>query len=103
MWGGTRGGGRRVLPRPSLLTDGTLVGFAEPALQGRVDVFGAIGHWFGRYAKRGVRHGEPFEGAGMKSMQFVRTGDGWRISAAAWDDDRPGVGPDAHRSGQMVV
>lgn len=27
----------------------------------------------------------------MKSLQFVRTGEGWRISAAAWDDEREGV------------
>jgi hypothetical protein len=26
---------------------------------------------------------------GMKSIQFVRTDAGWRISAAGWDDDRP--------------
>jgi hypothetical protein len=27
----------------------------------------------------------------MKSIQLVRTAAGWRITAAAWDDERPGV------------
>jgi hypothetical protein len=27
----------------------------------------------------------------MKSVQLVRTADGWRIAAAVWDDERPGV------------
>jgi hypothetical protein len=27
----------------------------------------------------------------MKTIQFVRTADGWRISAAAWDDERDGL------------
>ena len=32
--------------------------------------------------------GEPFTGRGAKSVQLVRTSDGWRISAVAWDDER---------------
>ena len=36
----------------------------------------------------GEQDGTPFSGRGMKSLQFVRTGEGWRISAAAWDDER---------------
>jgi hypothetical protein len=27
----------------------------------------------------------------VKTLQFVRTGAGWRISAAAWDDERDGL------------
>jgi len=27
----------------------------------------------------------------MKTIQFIRTSEGWRISAAAWDDERPGL------------
>jgi len=30
-------------------------------------------------------------GRGMKTLQFVRTVTGWRISAAAWDDERDGL------------
>jgi hypothetical protein len=80
-----------IAPRAALLSGGTLVDFEEWPLSGRTDVFGDIAHWFGAYAKEGVQGGEPFTGRGMKSLQFVRTAEGWRISAAAWDDERPGV------------
>lgn len=76
-------------PRRTMLTDGTLTDFREEARSGRLDVFGDIAQWFGRYAKEGVMGGIPLAGGGMKSVQLVRTGAGWRISAVAWDDDRP--------------
>lgn len=85
-----------IAPRRALLIDGSLAEFSEHATQGGVDVFGDIAHWFGRYIKDGLFHGQPYRGAGMKSMQFVRTNDGWRISAAAWDDERPGLSPHDH-------
>jgi hypothetical protein len=32
----------------------------------------------------------------MKTIQLIRTADGWRIGAIAWDDERDGVRlPDA--------
>jgi hypothetical protein len=80
-----------IAPRAALLTSGDLVDFKEWAVGGRVDVFGDIAHWFGSYAKEGVQNGKPFTGRGMKTMQFIRTADGWRITAAAWDDERPGL------------
>ena len=79
-----------ITPRQKMLTDGTLVDFHEEAQSGRLEVFGGIAHWFGRYSKGGVLGGAQFEGGGMKSMQLVRTAAGWRISAAAWEDDAPG-------------
>ncbi|MDR7252612.1 RimJ/RimL family protein N-acetyltransferase [Nocardioides sp. BE266] len=80
-----------ISPRRTILTDGTLTGFSEHAGRGRVDVFGDVAHWFGRYTKDGVMDGERIPGAGMKSVQLVRTADGWRISAMAWDDERDGL------------
>jgi hypothetical protein len=80
-----------IAPREVLLLDGTLVDFREWGVSGRTDVYGDIAHWFGGYAKAGVHDGKPFSGRGMKSLQFVRTREGWRISAAAWDDDREGM------------
>ena len=80
-----------IAPREALLTGGTLVDFREWQVSGRTDLFGDIAHWFGTYAKAGVQEGMPFRGRGMKSLQFVRTWDGWRISAAAWDDEREAV------------
>ncbi|WP_229399244.1 GNAT family N-acetyltransferase [Micromonospora okii] len=78
-----------IEPRRAMLTDGTLTDFREEARSGRLDLFGDIAQWFGRYAKEGHINGAPLAGGGMKSMQFVRTAAGWRISAAVWDDDRP--------------
>jgi hypothetical protein len=80
-----------IAPREALLTGGVLVDFHEWSLGGRVDVFGDIAAWFGAYAKEGVHDGEPTAGRGMKSVQLVRTPEGWRISAVAWDDERPGL------------
>ena len=80
-----------IAPRADLLSGGTLVEFKEWELSGRIDLFGDIAHWFGAYEKAGVQDGEPFTGRGMKSLQFVRTPQGWRISAAAWDDERDGL------------
>lgn len=80
-----------LAPRRTILTDGTLTDFSEHAGQGRLDVFGDVAHWFGRYAKDGVMDGRSVPGAGMKSVQLVRTAEGWRISAMAWDDERDGL------------
>jgi hypothetical protein len=80
-----------IAPRQALLEGGTLVDFREWELSGRVEMFGDIAHWFGSYAKEGVQDGTPFTGRGMKTIQFVRMSAQWRISAAAWDDERDGM------------
>lgn len=80
-----------IAPRRALLEGRGLTGFREWVDSGRLDVFGDIAAWFGGYAKAGVQDGEPLSGRGMKSLQLVRTVDGWRIVAAVWDDERPGV------------
>ncbi len=80
-----------IAPRQALLEGGTLVDFREWALPGRTEIFGDIAQWWGSYAKEGVQDGTPFTGRGMKTIQFIRTTSGWRITAAAWDDERPGL------------
>ncbi len=80
-----------IAPREALLSGGTLVDFREWHVAGRTDLFGDIAHWFGTYAKAWEQAGTPHSGRGMKSLQLVRTGEGWRISAAVWDDEREGV------------
>jgi hypothetical protein len=92
-----------IAPRRTLLTDGTLTGFSEHAVQGRVDVFGDVAHWFGSYEKDGLLDGQPCPGAGMKSVQLVRTADGWRVSAAAWDDEREGLSRADHVVAERYV
>lgn len=78
-------------PRQALLTAGTLTGFGEWELVGRSEIWGDIAQHVGSYAKAGVQDGVPISGRGLKVLQFVRTPAGWRISAAAWDDERPGL------------
>jgi hypothetical protein len=79
-----------IAPRMRLLSSGDLTEFREWELSGRTDVFGDIAQHFCSYAKTGVQHGTAFTGRGRKTLQFVRTPAGWRISAAAWDDERDG-------------
>jgi len=77
-----------IAPRRELLSSGTLTDFREWELSGHTEVFGDIAQHFCGYAKAGVQNGTPFTGRGMKTLQFVRTSAGWRISAVAWDDER---------------
>ncbi len=76
-----------LAPRVELLTGGRLVDFSEWPVEGRVERHGEVAHWFGTYAKQGTLDGEPYGGTGAKSIQLVRTAEGWRISAVAWSDD----------------
>lgn len=75
-----------VEPRLRLLADGRLREFAEWETSERTEIAGDIASRFGAYRKSGILDGEPFEGGGTKTIQFVRTPEGWRISAFAWYD-----------------
>ncbi|MFJ5306540.1 DUF4440 domain-containing protein [Streptomyces sp. NPDC088350] len=75
-----------IEPRRLLLTDGRLVEFSEWETSERTEIVGDIASRFGEYRKSGILDGEPFEGGGTKTIQFVRTPEGWRISALAWWD-----------------
>ena len=83
-----------IAPRRDLLTGGTLTDFREWEVSGHTEIFGAVAQRWSTYAKEGVQDGQHFTGRGAKTLQFVRTPQGWRISAAAWDDERE----DAHAS-----
>jgi hypothetical protein len=80
-----------IAPRQALVDSGELTSFAEFETHAITEVFGQVAHRLSSYGKRGVSGGEPFEGAGVISTQFVLTPDGWRISSMAWDDERPGL------------
>ena len=78
-------------PRAAMVRAGELTRFREVELSETTVVFGNVAHRFSAYAKSGMMKGIPFEGRGMISSQFVLTPDGWRMSAMAWDDERPGL------------
>ncbi|MGW7132414.1 DUF4440 domain-containing protein [Streptomyces bobili] len=75
-----------IEPRERLLAEGRLVEFSEWETSERTEIAGDIASRFGEYSKSGTLDGEPFEGGGTKTIQFVRTPQGWRISAFAWYD-----------------
>ena len=80
-----------IAPREKLLNSGSLVDFEEREIHETTRIFGDIAQRFSHYRKSGVLDGTPFEIHGMKSLQFVRTRDGWRISSLIWDDEREGL------------
>lgn len=75
-----------IEPREKLLSEGRLVEFSEWETSARTEVAGDIASRVGEYRKSGLLDGEPYEGAGVKTFQFVRTPEGWRIAAFSWYD-----------------
>ncbi|GAA4967363.1 hypothetical protein GCM10023205_35360 [Yinghuangia aomiensis] len=76
-----------VGPREKLLSEGRLVVFSEWETSARTEVVGDLATRFLEYRKSGLLDGTPYEGGGTKTIQYVRTPDGWRISAFAWFDE----------------
>lgn len=80
-----------IEPRQAMVRSGDLTRFRETELSQTTVVFGNVAHRFSAYAKSGTLKGVPFEARGMISTQFIHTPQGWKISAMAWDDERPGL------------
>jgi hypothetical protein len=85
-----------IAPRERILTDGTLADFDESEEEARTDIHGNVAQRLSLYRKSGVLAGQPFTTRGLKTIQLVRTPDGWRVSALAWDDAREGFEPPEH-------
>jgi hypothetical protein len=75
-----------VAPREELLAGGRLLGFSEWETTERTEIAGDIASRSGEYRKSGTLDGKPVDGAGHTTFQFVRTPEGWRITAFAWYD-----------------
>jgi hypothetical protein len=80
-----------IEPRQALVGSGELTRFREVELSETTEIFGNVAHRFSAYAKSGVMKGTAFEARGMISTQFILTAEGWKMSAMAWDDERPGL------------
>lgn len=76
-----------VEPRRALLSDGSITDFVEEEISGTTEIFGHIAQRFSRYRKSWKAGGHTCSGGGAKSLQFVRTPDGWRIASLVWDDE----------------
>ena len=80
-----------IEPRQRVVDSGELTRFEERETAEITEIFGAIAHRLSIYVKHGLSAGTVIEGRGVISIQFVATPAGWRISALAWDDERPGL------------
>jgi hypothetical protein len=80
-----------IAPRQALVASGELTRFKEWELSETTQVFGNIAHRYSVYGKAGTQNGKAFEARGVISTQFVKTPQGWKMSAMAWDDERPGL------------
>ena len=76
-----------IEPRRVILTDGTLADFCEEEVSDSTKIFGNVAQRFSRYKKSWSQGGDRFTGGGAKSIQFIRTSDGWKIFSLAWDDE----------------
>lgn len=85
-----------IEPRQRVVDSGELTRFKEVETAEITEIFGNVAHRFSTYAKYGSNTGGAFEGRGMISTQFILTPAGWKISAMAWDDERPGLTIPAH-------
>jgi hypothetical protein len=75
-----------VTPRHALLAGDRLQGFREWEVSGRTEQFLAVAQHWCTYSKSWTEAGREHHGHGAKTLQLVRTGQGWRIAALAWDD-----------------
>jgi hypothetical protein len=78
-------------PRERMLNDGTLTDFREEEISERTDLFGNMACRLSTYRKSWKSSGQAFAAKGMKAIHFVRTSEGWKMSALIWDDEREGV------------
>ena len=77
--------------RQAQVDAGELTRFHEAELSETTGIFGNVAQRFSVYEKSGTLKGASFETRGMIATQFILTPAGWRMSAMAWDDERPGL------------
>lgn len=75
-----------IAPRRQMLTDGTLTDFHERETSHATQISARIAQRWCTFEKSGRLKGVAFHGTGTKTLQFIKTGRGWRISAVAWDE-----------------
>lgn len=72
-------------------TVGGLKQFEEREIVHRTEIFGRVAHRFSTYEARfDVKSPEP-AAVGINSIQFVKTDDGWKISAMCWFNQKESI------------
>lgn len=75
-----------LAPRKKILSDGTLKEFKEWEVSATSKISGNIAQRFSTYEKSGALNEVPFKASGNKIFQFIKTREGWKISAVVWED-----------------
>jgi RimJ/RimL family protein N-acetyltransferase len=75
-----------LTPRKELLSGGLLKEFEEYETFSETKIVGNIAQRFSVYQKEGYHNGTHFSENGHKLFQFIRTEQGWKISAMVWED-----------------
>ncbi len=76
-----------ISPREKILTDGTLTEFSEREVYSKTDIYRNVAQRFSFYEKSGVLNGKHFESRGVKTLQFVKLNEEWKMSSVAWSDE----------------
>lgn len=77
-----------IIPREKMLNDETLINFCENEISHKTEIFGNIAHRFSLYQKSGKLNGVDFESKGVKTIQFVKVNNEWKMSSVAWSDEK---------------
>lgn len=80
-----------IAPHQTMVLSGDLTQFNEHEISEATAIFGNIAHRFSVHAKSGTMKNVEFAAKGMISTQFILTPSAWKMSAMAWDDERPGL------------
>ena len=77
-----------IVPREKMLINGTLTDFSEGEISHRTEIYGNVAHRFSLYEKSGKLNGVDFESKGVKTIQFNKVNEEWKISSVAWSDEK---------------
>ncbi len=77
-----------IAPREKILNDGTLTDFIESEISQNTEIFGNIAQRFCLYEKSGKLNDVYFESRGMKTIQFIKINEEWKMSSVAWSDEK---------------
>jgi RimJ/RimL family protein N-acetyltransferase len=75
-----------IEPRRKILSDGTLTEFEEYEILEETRILNNIAQRYSNFQKHGYFNQAYFKEKGNKLFQFVKTKDGWKISAVIWED-----------------
>lgn len=85
-----------ITTRRASLGAGGVTRYRVTSMSETTEIFGGVAHRACAFVRAGVKGGQPFEVRGMIFMQMLFTAAGWRLSAVAWDDQRPGQALSGH-------